>query len=64
MKKLFILAVAFGAFTLVSCKKNWTCSCTLNGVTSEYKTGAKVNKKTAKTWCDQIGTYSGSCKLK
>ncbi len=64
MKKLIILAVAFGAFTFVSCKKVYTCSCTINGQTTDYKSGAKISKKDAKAWCDAINAGSQSCKLK
>ncbi|HMN32336.1 MAG TPA: hypothetical protein PKA54_03110 [Chitinophagaceae bacterium] len=60
MKKIIILAIAFGAFTLTSCKKNWTCVCTVNGQTSETKSGVKLSKKSAKAWCET----SGYCKLK
>ncbi len=64
MKKLLILAVIAGAFTMTSCKKVYKCACTINGTTTEFSTGAKVTKATAKTWCTayQVGGYS--CTLK
>ncbi len=64
MKKLIILAVAFGAFTFASCKKSYTCSCTINGQTTDYKSGSKLNKKDAKTWCNAMNVAGYSCSLK
>ena len=56
MKKLLILAVIAGSFTMTSCKKEYTCVCTINGSSTEVKSGVKD----AKTWCE-TSTY---CKLK
>jgi predicted small secreted protein len=66
MKKLLVLAVVAGAFTMTSCKKNYTCVCTANGTSSEVTTPTKVSKATAKTWCEAYNTTGSgvSCKLK
>lgn len=61
MKKLLILAAIFGAFTLTSCKKIWTCSCTVAGITTEVKSSKKMSKSEAKDWCNTNNNY---CKLK
>lgn len=60
MKKLLILAVIAGAFTMTSCKKIYTCVCTVGGSTTEVKSPTKLSKKNAETWCE-TSTY---CKLK
>lgn len=67
MKKIFILAVVAGAFTMTSCKKDWTCEC--KNSTGTYPiTFTKVSKADAKKACDTWNTtYSasgGSCSLK
>ena len=66
MKKLLILAIVAGAFTMTSCKKNYTCVCTVNGVSSEVTTPTKVSKSTAKTWCTAYNTTGTGvvCNLK
>jgi hypothetical protein len=62
MKKIVTIAAValFGAFLLPSCKKEYTCSCTVTagGVsqTIEGKT-SKLSKKDAKAQCD-AGDYS------
>ena len=57
MKKVFLVAVA-GMFVLASCKKDRTCECTINGVTSA--TGSKVTytKVTKKFMVNEAGCYS------
>lgn len=71
MKKIaLILGVAFlMAIGLSSCKKNWTCECTVGGtnppVTTSYTT--KDTKASAETWCKAYNTsgYGGiTCALK
>lgn len=67
MKKLSILAVAV-IFTLglTSCKKDYTCTCTVGGVSSatEIKDAKKSDAKDA---CDALSALSaiggGSCSL-
>ena len=50
MKKIIIV---FGAILLfTSCKKDWTCSCTLNGGDAGSYIIADETKKKAKDQCD------------
>lgn len=67
MKKLVFAIAALGLFSMTSCKKEYTCSCTIMGMTTEAKSG-KVKKADAKTWCDNANTAAqtagGSCSLK
>ena len=69
MKKglLFILGVAFIASMSTSCKKDYTCTCTVDGESKKLEIkGAK--KKDAKAACDTWSAlYSiggGTCDLK
>ncbi|MBL7765846.1 MAG: hypothetical protein JNJ58_07130 [Chitinophagaceae bacterium] len=68
MKKLFILAVVAGAFTMTSCKKDWTCECTNSTGTKtsiEITNVKKVDAKTACTaWNTTYAASGGSCSLK
>jgi hypothetical protein len=66
MKKLFILAVVAIGFTMTSCKKEYTCACTVSGTTTEVKSGTKLTKKDAEAWCEKStnGIAGVSCKLK
>lgn len=68
MKKLLVLAIIAGAFTMTSCKKEYTCTCTTAGTSVDYKTGSKVKKSDATKWCDAYDASAkiggGSCKLK
>lgn len=63
MKKVFTIALAFGALTLTSCKKDWTCECNLGSYTIKDMT-----RKDAKVECDKgdvsILGYTNECKLK
>ena len=67
MKKLVLAVAALGLVSLTSCKKEYVCSCTLLGTTTETKT-AKVTKSDAKSACEtlnsQAKTVGGSCSLK
>lgn len=64
MKKIVTIAAValLGAIVLPSCKKDYTCSCTVTGMgittTAEGKTG-KMSKKDAKAECDK-GDYSAN----
>lgn len=62
MKKVLLVAVA-GVFVLglSSCKKEWTCECTVLGQTVSGKT-EKMTKKDAKEKCET--NSAGMCKLK
>ncbi|MEN9442729.1 MAG: hypothetical protein RLZ33_2806 [Bacteroidota bacterium] len=66
MKKVLFVA-ALGMLTLASCKKDYTCECTINGLTST-STMKDVKKKDAEKSCDALNAnaaiLSGSCKLK
>lgn len=69
MKKLVlsIAALALVATTMTSCKKKYTCSCTVLGVTTDTES-AKMKKADAETWCNNANSAAavvgGSCKLK
>jgi hypothetical protein len=53
MKKITLLAVAFLAISVVSCRKDRTCECTdsTGGVTIVSTTKVKSTKKDATSWC-------------
>ena len=65
--KLFFAVAAIGMMSLASCKKDYTCECTIDGetVSTEMK---DVKKKDAKNACDTWGSLytlaGGSCELK
>lgn len=67
MKKVLMFAVA-GLFVagLASCKKDYTCSCTISGLTSST-TIPDSKKKDAEDACDALSTAAaiggGSCSL-
>lgn len=72
MKKLIILPVAF-AFMFVSCKKEYTCECTVDmtslggtKTTASVDSGTKLSKKDAEAWCEESTSgYSYiTCELK
>jgi hypothetical protein len=66
MKKVLVVA-AVAMMALVSCKKDYTCDCTVLGQTSstEFK---DVKKKDAQEACDEASValtiLDGSCTLK
>ena len=63
---LGIVAIALFAFTFASCKKDYTCECTILGITTSDT--QKLSKKDADTWCGDSNTAAqilgGSCSLK
>lgn len=68
MKKLilaFVILAGISAFT--SCKKEWTCECTVFGLTGDT-TLTDMSKSDAKAYCDDQHTaaqaFGGSCELK
>lgn len=68
MRKLILATVVIGAVTLAtSCKKDYTCECTLLGQTDDT-TLVGMSKKDAKDYCDDqntlISIFGGSCDLK
>ncbi|MES2838499.1 MAG: hypothetical protein V4667_13305 [Bacteroidota bacterium] len=65
MKKL-TLVLAVVAFAAVSCKKEYTCTCstTYAGTTYSASATAEMKKKDAEAWCTAYNTGSGTtCKL-
>jgi len=69
MKKLVlsIAALALVATTMTSCKKEYTCSCTILGTTTDTKL-EKMSKSDAEAKCNEAGTaaaiFGGSCSIK
>ncbi len=66
MKKLLLVAVA-GMFVLASCKKDYTCTCTEDGVSEVYPIkGAKKKdaEKVCDTWTALYTADGGTCTLK
>lgn len=62
MKKVLLLTIAsVFVLGLSSCKKEWTCECTVNGFSVSTKT-AKLNKADAKKSCED--NSQGMCKIK
>ena len=62
MKKLFILPIALLVLSLTSCKKDYTCTCTMTGATSaQIITIVDATKSAAQANCvSYTETYSGS----
>lgn len=68
MKKIAPIALIalFGALSLTSCKKDYTCECSENGVVY-LTTTIHAKKSDAKTACSASSTAGGttvSCSLK
>ncbi len=67
MKKATLITAAalmLGSVLFTSCKKDYTCVCTLDGQTTESVL-PKTTKALAKTACETSDQYSGwECKLK
>ncbi|MGC4056907.1 MAG: hypothetical protein QM743_02150 [Chitinophagaceae bacterium] len=68
MKKVIFAIAALGLISLTSCKKEYTCSCTAAGQTTDVKTEKKVKKSEAEDMCSalsaQYAILGGSCALK
>lgn len=66
MKKLTLLAIAFVAITFASCKKDYTCECsvTVGGITTSASTTIKDTKKKAKDACTAKATSGVTCAIK
>ena len=67
MKKVFTIAlVAMFGFGMVSCKKDYNCTCVIDGDTTVLPLG-KQKKKDAEAACDVYNTSAaasgGSCSL-
>lgn len=68
MKKLFMVTLLAGGITAItSCKKEFTCQCTVFGFTDDT-TLVDVSKSEAKDYCDDqdagLTLFGGSCELK
>jgi hypothetical protein len=68
MKNLFLtLLFVGGVAALTSCKKDYTCTCTVDGETYTYEL-KDVKKKDAKDACDAAGSLwilaGGTCDFK
>ena len=65
-KSLLILGVAFMAITFSSCEKEYTCECTVWGLTQSDT--QEMKKSDAEDWCAKsntdAATWGGSCELK
>lgn len=65
MKKVLAIAV-LGVFGLASCKKDYTCTCTVDGETFKYEL-KDVKKKDADKACDSAGSVwiliGGTCSI-
>tara|TARA_B100000809_G_C15004216_1_gene482612 strand:+ start:696 stop:905 length:210 start_codon:yes stop_codon:yes gene_type:complete len=68
MKKVLLIA-AVAVLALASCKKDRTCTCTIDlgieGVPAQtVSETAKLSKKDAKTWCEDAAVTEGvTCEL-
>lgn len=67
MKKVFMIAIVGGAFVMTSCKKDYTCACTIAGQTSNT-VWTDIKKSDAQDACDALDVTAtfvgGSCELK
>ena len=64
MKKIIAIAAValFGAIVLPSCKKDYTCTCTVGGQTAVYPMN-NVTKASAKASCDALNMAGANCSL-
>ncbi len=68
MKKI-TLALFAGLMLFASCKKDWTCKCTVNGTTSTAAEYKDTKKADAKSSCDALESLaiiadpSASCSI-
>lgn len=64
MKKVAtICAIALGVFSMTSCKKDWTCTCTLNGTAGVPITIANATKSDAEDACSSLEILGNTCDL-
>ena len=66
MKKVFVIASVGMLMFATSCKKDYTCECTVDilGFTSTASTTLNATKKDAKTACEADNTTGVVCKIK
>jgi hypothetical protein len=64
MKKLSLIfaGLFMVAMTLTSCKKDWTCKCTVGGMSANY-TIENATKADAKTACNVYVTGTTVCEI-
>lgn len=65
MKKLIVI-VAVGMSILTSCKKDWTCECSVNGIQFSSTPLKDMSKSDAESECNGGGSYGGytiNCEL-
>ncbi|MFT7612256.1 MAG: hypothetical protein ACI9J3_001210 [Parvicellaceae bacterium] len=72
MKKVLFATIIIGAFSLTSCKKDYTCTCTITdttGATATTSSTSTINgkKKDVETACESgnqtIGDYTYACTI-
>jgi hypothetical protein len=71
-KHIFLIAAGAFIFGLSSCKKDWTCECTMTAIDGSTQTSTSIipksTKKDAQSACDQmeqaISYANGNCTLK
>jgi len=70
MKNLFIGLGVLAMIGATSCKKDYTCECTVtgNGTTASSSATSKMTKKDAQEWCDETSSsangFETKCELK
>lgn len=65
MKKFLIISsLALFAASFISCKKDYTCECTIAGVASSSAPINKAKKDDAQTACDNYAFDDEICTLK
>jgi hypothetical protein len=66
MKKLLLLVAVVGAMSATSCKKDYTCTCTVSigGYTSSASTTIHDTKKKATDACTANNTAGATCSIK
>jgi hypothetical protein len=66
MKKVLSIAVvATLVISFAACKKEYTCSCEVFGLTVSYDTTASVlKKKEIEDWCNSYDSPLSQCSLK
>ncbi|MNK01937.1 hypothetical protein D3C87_197520 [compost metagenome] len=65
MKKLALVAFGVSLFAMTSCKKEYTCTCTVSagGFSGSASTTIKDTKKKAKDACEKENDATTTCKI-
>jgi hypothetical protein len=58
-----ICAIALGVFSMTSCKKDWTCTCTAAGLAGTPITIANATKSDAEDACSSLEILGNTCEL-